>query len=369
MSRQYIRWEDISYIPHLPDNFVLKYRRRLHLDYVFQETQLKEETLDKLSKYLTTKEWHEVWDNQKVSEEFIERHIDNIDWERVSCCQQLSENFIKKYIDKLDWEGISFNQELSEQFVREYWDYIDKEVFFNLNEKISNNFIREMRSRYKKEVATIGGNSSVDTNIFQEFLDELNWDELSGATNLTEEQVMKWRDYLDWHDIVAFQPDLSIEFIKKFIRGIKAHNKWAYALEYRKFDEEFIEKFMSVSSHNKDQKLWYIIWHSQNKVSENFIRKHQGKITETAWKWLSYRNDLSSQFYIDFADKITWSRFPCSYLSEETIEKLTDYIDWKWLDCSNRSLEFIFKHWNKISKSDLWSNWEYVKYILEYKDE
>lgn len=370
MPRQYIKWGEISWIPNLPDNFVLKYKRKLHFDAVFIESKMKEETLEKLCHLFEPKDWYGVWDSQHVSEEFIERHIDNIDWERVSCCQILSEDFIRRHIDKVDWEGISLNQDMSEEFVREFWSYIDKEIFFNFNNKVSNNFIREMRDKHKKEVATISGNGSVDTNIFQEFKKEINWDELIAATCLTEEQILKWRDYFSWQDVIEYQRDISSEFVKKFLRGVKSSKKWKYTFEYKKFDEEFIEKFMSVPSHNKDQKMWDTIWHSQSKIlSENFIRKHIDKIKEKSWKWLIFNENFSSQFYIDFADKIEWNKLYYSSISDEVIEKCDVYVAWREVDCSDRSLDFILKYWDKINKADIWSNWEYVKYILGYEDE
>lgn len=369
MSRQYIRWKDISWIHNLPDDFVLKYKRKLHFDSVLMESHLKEETLEKLSPLFTSKDWYNVWDEQEVSEEFIERHIDNVDWERVSCCQNLSEDFIRKYADKVDWEDISLSQEMSEQFVREFWDKIHKNIFFNFNKKVSNDFIREMRSKYPAEVIEIGDNCSVDPNIFREFLNELKWAETGAAVELTEEQIIEWRDYLDWHNVIEFQPKISQDFVKKFLRKVKDSKKWEWAFEYKKFDEEFIEEFMSTTTHKNDNKLWDVIWHSQtHQLSEAFIRRHIDKLSERGWKSISHSSNLSVEFYKEFAENIDWYHMCCTHMSDEMIEECGRYVRWDQVDYCERSIDFILKHFDKLNKFDLWDSFNYVKYILGYED-
>lgn len=68
--------------------------------------------------------WINICLLQKLSEQFIKKHIKNIDWACISACQKLSEDFIIEYKDKVDWGGLSINQNfnLSDDFIRQYRD-------------------------------------------------------------------------------------------------------------------------------------------------------------------------------------------------------------------------------------------------------
>ena len=76
--RKDVKWKDISWIDFLPDDFVIRYKLHLNLEAVLQHTRLKEETLENLAPYLKEHEWYYLWDEQKVSEAFIEKHLKHV---------------------------------------------------------------------------------------------------------------------------------------------------------------------------------------------------------------------------------------------------------------------------------------------------
>lgn len=90
---------------------------------------------------------------QKLSEKFIEKHIDKVNWFNIMAYQKLSEKFIEKHNDKVDLDYISKYQKLSEKFIEKNidkvnWDYISKyqwlsEEFIEKNKikKLHNNWI------------------------------------------------------------------------------------------------------------------------------------------------------------------------------------------------------------------------------------
>ena len=69
-------------------------------------------------------DYYKLISNQKLSEEFIEKHKDKVNWSYISIHQKLSESFIEKYIDKVDWWYILKYQTLSEEFRQKHNDKI-----------------------------------------------------------------------------------------------------------------------------------------------------------------------------------------------------------------------------------------------------
>ena len=65
-------------------------------------------------------DWGYIPQYQKLSEEFIEKHIDKVYWNNISQYQKLSEEFIEKHCDKVYWCFISQYQKLSEEFIEKH---------------------------------------------------------------------------------------------------------------------------------------------------------------------------------------------------------------------------------------------------------
>ena len=125
---------------------------------------------------------------QKLSEEFIEKHIDKVNWCCISINQTLSEEFIEKHIDKVDWNWISSNQKLSEEFIEKYKDKVDW-YYISIYQKLSEKFIE----KYK---------------------DKVNWRYISRCQKLSEEFIDKHFDKVYWGYISEYQT-LSESFIEK----------------------------------------------------------------------------------------------------------------------------------------------------------
>ena len=93
----------------------------------------------------------ELWDMisifQELSEEFIERHSNEVDWYFISIHQELSESFIERYFDKIDWFWISKHQKLSESFIEKHSDKVDWGMIL-IFQKLSDGFIK----KHSKEV-------------------------------------------------------------------------------------------------------------------------------------------------------------------------------------------------------------------------
>ena len=73
------------------------------LDYLLEKEKLQEFEIEYLVKngLMYKLCWWFISANQKLSEEFIERHSDKVNWEWIFVYQNLSEDFIEKHKDKI----------------------------------------------------------------------------------------------------------------------------------------------------------------------------------------------------------------------------------------------------------------------------
>ena len=92
---QYINWDSLSKSGDLSEEFIER-----HVDDV---------------------NWGLLSINQRpLSEEFIERHTDKVTWNYICQFQTLSEAFIERHIDKINWRTLVFYQKLTKPFIMKY---------------------------------------------------------------------------------------------------------------------------------------------------------------------------------------------------------------------------------------------------------
>jgi hypothetical protein len=144
--------------------------------------------------------WVYISANQKLSEDFIEKHADKVYWGYISAYQKLSESFIETHADKVYWGYISRFQKLSEEFIEKHADKLD------------------------------WGNISIYQKLSEEFIDKhadkLYWYNISVYQKLSEEFIDKHADKVDWNRISEYQK-LSESFIKKHDLTIPV-DSWLY---------------------------------------------------------------------------------------------------------------------------------------------
>ena len=102
----------------------------------------------------------------KVYNASLKQNPKKIDWSWISLNQKLSENFIREFKDSVDWYWISINQRLSEEFIREFkdrvtWDWISR------YQTLSENFIREFKDRV--DWYWISANQTLSAKFIKEF--------------------------------------------------------------------------------------------------------------------------------------------------------------------------------------------------------
>ena len=148
--------------------------------------------------------WSYISENQKLSEEFIERFKDKLDWRYISIYQKLSEAFIEKYKDNVNWHYISIYQKLSEPFIEKYQD--------------------------KVSWGGISTHQLLSESFIEKFKDKVDWIRISQYQVLSESFIEKNSDKVDWEKISLYQK-LSDEFIKKHNLSVNKNNLWQYQSE------------------------------------------------------------------------------------------------------------------------------------------
>jgi hypothetical protein len=121
-------WFSISCIPNLPNEFIEKYKDKVHWPHISKYQKLSEEFIEKFKDKVY---WYHISKYQKLSEEFIDKYKDKINWYCISRFQKLSEEFIEKFKNKVWWYQISRYQKLSPEFVLKHIDKIAMDIFNN----------------------------------------------------------------------------------------------------------------------------------------------------------------------------------------------------------------------------------------------
>lgn len=83
-----------------------------------------------------------ICEKQKLTENFIDMHSNEIKWNKIWKYQGLSIDFIRKYIHKVVWKDICKYQKLDEQFIRDFYKKVSW-MYIAIHQKLSDEFIIE----------------------------------------------------------------------------------------------------------------------------------------------------------------------------------------------------------------------------------
>ncbi len=239
--------------------------RKQRVQWEFMSTQtFSEEQLDKFIKERIYTTYH-IFKHQKVSEKWIEEYYSTSDWGDILTYQKLSENFLRKHIGEINntiyggslcWNDIAQYQHLSQKFMRDFKDKLDWHILPKYQD-MSESFIKEFKDRF--------------------WWGDFPYDKLS------EKLIEELSDTVCWPEVCKLKKNLSNEFI----------DKWAWRLDwfnlcyYNKVDSDTLMKH--VDKLNFD---WVTICDHQN-LSETFIRANRDRVK---WGRLLQRNILSYDF-------------------------------------------------------------------------
>ena len=105
----------------------------------------------KVKEFENKVDWDYISRYQPLSEDFIREFQDKVNWISISCYQHLSENFIKEFKEKVDWYCVSYNQHLSEDFIKEFKEKVNWNCISQF-QQLSEAFIKEFKEKVNEEL-------------------------------------------------------------------------------------------------------------------------------------------------------------------------------------------------------------------------
>lgn len=217
---------------------------------------------------------------------YIEQHADNIcNWTSHRFTRVVSDEFLDKFIEKINLWRLDEAQVISDQIIENHPSIL-KERWIFMENKLTDYFI-------DKYVRTVK-----------------DWRDISCNHHLTEAQIEKYADKLDWEALVTRKIPLSFSFLNKY----------------------------------KDKIDWHI-----------YVENH--------------RNYISDDFCREFMDYVDWSfiSYNCDKLSYEFMREFRSYIQWYCVSCSIDNIFCRKKYLDFVRefKKELWWDLMSGKYFVE----
>ena len=384
-----IKWEEIDLKENMSEEFISEYIDKLNIVKISSYKYLSEEFMTEHKDLL---DWRILTITQKLNNDFILLNMDVItddmisvmsftvflsmevltkyvhnslyvNWYNISEFQKLSEEFIEKHINELELTFLCTNQKLSEEFIRKYVKKNDLNLIFKY-QKLSEEFIKELiksnnvyNSGYYK-VKLIWGNIFRYQKLSEGFIEKYKLFSLENINSICEYQKLSESymrrniEILKWEEISKHQK-LSEEFIEENIDKMNM----IFLIENQDLSEEFTNKFSKIISNYKNMKVKYL--------SENFLKENIDRLDK---KYLMTERKLSNEFHEWYLkNEIYEMEFDKHHI--KTSIKINKYKMYELVSNQCLSIKFIKKNIKNIDFSDLINNINIKEEVFEkYKN-
>lgn len=209
-----------------------------------------------LNEAFSDDQWRVVAKIYNLSEEFMERLHDHLNWSDISRNQILTQQFLERNSDKIDWSELELSylkSEFTEEFIEKHIDKIDLHACFS-SQVLSEQFIGKHAKTFSH-----------------------------------------------WNEVLHHQV-LSEKFLEKHLDNPFFKNAFYVALQSQDLNEEFIEAYFKDPVNFINIEINRIIIYQ--KLSEKFIEKHIGKLTEFGLHLVAKHQQLSEHFIMKHRNKL-----------------------------------------------------------------
>lgn len=185
--------------------------------------------------------WEYISYNEKLSESFIEKYIDELDIYFISAYQKLSELFIESHINKLDIDLISKYQKLSESFIEKHFDKLNI-MSISQYQKLSESFIEKYICRFNDYIMRyISQYQLLSESFIEKYQNRLYMDFVEDSwyyksTEFKKQAIVNTKLY-DCYD------DYFVAY-----KGIRSDNYSKFNFQYQYFVGNIYESFADYSS-------------------------------------------------------------------------------------------------------------------------
>lgn len=238
--------------------------------------------------------------NDKLTEQFIDEHIDKINWYYLTKHHKMSEKMLDKYADKLDWDLVWLRQNVSEDFIEKHKNRISTWDHICVKRQLSPEFVRR-------------------------HINEWHWKVISQESILTEDFIREFKDYLDWQILTIHHYG---EWNEEFIREMKDYIEWELVFNRHKPISNNLKREYAFKFNNKNQMKWF----GYQLTDEDFD------------EWKSNMIEMVGEE--DFKLSIQWNEV----LSEDIIIKNKEWFHPKYVVAIRRNVSKKLKRAFGISK-------------------
>lgn len=192
----------------------------------------------------------------------IEKYPDFISWEYVSQLKYLTKDFVDDYFFQLDLYALSCHCNL--EIILAYdWGLPIEGLMINPN--IKPDYFKNNYKDNNYALECYFSNKNVTMEFLEEFLEEIDWNDIVFNSYLPLEFIEKYSDRIDWR-FIWHNKNITIEFIEKYIKKVN----WDVLSENKCLTLEFIEKHM-------DKLDWHGIC-KNSCITIEFVEKYIDKI-------------------------------------------------------------------------------------------
>ena len=262
------------------------------------------------------------------------------------------------------FNGLSYfgNNKMLTSLLNKVKNNMMKKIISNIEQVYSKEiipFFEKYIKRFKK--GELAKNTSLTEDFFvknfesetfiKQYLDKVDWYELSKNTNLSEAFFERHLDKVDWNEL-SKNTNLSEAFFERYLNKVK----WSSLSQNTSLSEAFFERHL-----NKVD--WYNL-SCNTSLSEAFFERHLDKAN---WNGLSRNTNLSEAFFERYLDKVKWiSLSQNTNLSEAFFERHLNKVDWNELSKNtNLSEAFFERHLDKVEWLYLSQNTNLSEFFFE----
>lgn len=159
-----------------------------------------------------------ITDCKHLSEELLERHIDEIE-----LIDNVSEEFTRRHISKLNWHRAIFNKKLSEAFFTEYYSEFRRRNLIDtlcMNTTLPESFFELHKADITSDIAkyNLCLNNNISENFFRRNPELIDWCYIWCNKNISEKFVREYIHRVNWKAVS--NSNMSVEFFEEFIKQL-----------------------------------------------------------------------------------------------------------------------------------------------------
>lgn len=209
-------WQHVSYYQNLNLEQLIYFEELLNWGYDGLSYRQKL-TMEILERFNSRWDFRELSKNKTLCIEAIEKYKDKLDWKYLTCSKMFPLPVLKKFVKYVDWDLLSRKENLPLDVLQEFSELIDfREVSYS--HTIDLKFLYTFKDKLSWSTITpraidhmIEFHSNDLLDLMEQYKDYWDWNRLNGISYLPIEILRRFRENLDWTELIEKTTILSDE--------------------------------------------------------------------------------------------------------------------------------------------------------------